>query len=48
MISSSTLLSVCLAAGLSTRRFAYGGPDWAKSFLLDERDQLSEIDIAEL
>ena len=41
VISSSTVLSVCMAAGLSTRRFEYGGVDWGKSFLL-EGDQLTE------
>jgi len=36
------MLRAFMAAGLPTDRFAYGGPDWGKSFLLDERDQISE------
>ena len=36
------LTRACAAAGLPTDRFAFGGRDWDKDFLLDERDQLSE------
>ena len=42
VVSSSSMLRAFMAAGLPTDRFAYGGPDWGKSFLLDERDQISE------
>ena len=31
-----------LHAGLDCRRYAFGGADWGKVFLLDERDQLRE------
>jgi hypothetical protein len=42
VVSSSSMLRAFMAAGLPTDRFAYGGRDWGKSFLLDERDQLTE------
>jgi hypothetical protein len=42
VVSSSSMLRAFMAAGLPTDRFAYCGSDWGKSFLLDERDQISE------
>jgi hypothetical protein len=42
VVSSSTLLCAFMHAGLPHRTFAYGGRDWGKSFVLDERGQLSE------
>jgi hypothetical protein len=44
VVSSSSMLRAFMAAGLPTDRFAYGGSDWGKSFVLDERDQLSELE----
>jgi hypothetical protein len=41
-VSSSQLLRAFMHAGLPHRTLAYGGRDWGKSFVLDERDQLSE------
>jgi hypothetical protein len=43
VLVSATLLSAYMAAGLpesAWRRFALDGADWAKAFLLDERDRL--------
>jgi hypothetical protein len=42
LVSSSTLLSAFIAAGLPHREFADGGRDEHKSLLLDERDRLIE------
>src|SRR6478609_6330827 len=42
VVSSSSMLSAFLAAGLPADQFGYGGRHWRKSFLLDEHDQISE------
>ena len=42
VVSSSSMLRALMAAGLPTDRFAYGGADWGKTFLLDEHDRLTE------
>lgn len=31
-------------AGMPCDRWAYGGADWGKTFVLDERDRLTELD----
>jgi hypothetical protein len=42
LVSSTALLVALMHAGLPHDRFAYGGADWHKSFLLDERGGLTE------
>jgi hypothetical protein len=42
VVSSSALLRAFMHAGLPYRNLAYGGRDWGKTFVLDERDQLTE------
>jgi hypothetical protein len=45
-VVSPTLLSAMMAAGLpeaAYKRFAFGGADWAKAFVLTERDELVEL-----
>jgi hypothetical protein len=45
-VASPTLLSAMMAAGLpeaAYKRFAFGGVDWAKGFVLTERDELVEL-----
>lgn len=42
VVHSDRLLSVFLREGLPVDRFCYGGEDYEKLFLLDERDQLRE------
>jgi hypothetical protein len=41
-VSADMLLCAYSHAGLPWRQFAYGGADWGKSFVLDERDELTE------
>ena len=41
VVSSAQLLRALMRAGLPHDRFAYGGADWRKEFVLDEFDQLS-------
>jgi hypothetical protein len=43
VVSVATLMCVLMHAGLPHRKFAYGGADWSKAFLLDEHDRLSEL-----
>jgi hypothetical protein len=43
-VSSSQLLCALMRAGLPHDAFAFGGRDWGKAFVLDERDQLSELE----
>jgi hypothetical protein len=43
---SPDLLCAMMAAGLpeaAYKRFAFGGADWAKAFVLTERDELVEL-----
>ena len=42
VVSSSSMLRAFMAAGLPTDRFAYGGPDRGKTFMLDENDRVTE------
>lgn len=42
MVSSAQMLRALSLARLPFRQFAFGGADWGKMFVLDERDQLSE------
>jgi hypothetical protein len=42
VVGSATLMCAMQHAGLDYRRYAFGGADWGKVFLLDERDQLRE------
>jgi hypothetical protein len=42
VVSSSQLLRAFIHGGLPHRTLAYGGRDWAKTFALDEHDQLAE------
>ena len=42
VVDSGTIMCALLHAGLPHDAFAFGGRDWGKSFVLDERDQLSE------
>jgi hypothetical protein len=43
VVSSAQILSALMRAGLPYRDFAYGGSAWGKTFVLDERDELSEL-----
>jgi hypothetical protein len=44
VVVSSVQLSAALGhAGLPCDRFWFGGADWHKVYVLDERDQLSEF-----
>jgi hypothetical protein len=46
VLVSATLLSAMMAAGLpesAYKRFAFGGLDWAKAFVLTERGELVEL-----
>ena len=42
-VGSATLMCALMHAGLDYRRFAFGGADWDKVFVLDERDKLTEL-----
>lgn len=42
VVGSATLMRALSHAGLDHRRFAFGGADWGKDFLLGEDDQLRE------
>jgi hypothetical protein len=42
-VGSPTLMSALLHAGQDYRRYAFGGADWGKAFLLDEHDRLTEL-----
>jgi hypothetical protein len=42
VVSAAQLMRAFMHAGLPYRTLAYGGADWHKTFVLDERDQLSE------
>jgi hypothetical protein len=42
VVHSDTLLTVLLREGLPVDRYCYGGPDYEKLFVLDERDQLHD------
>ncbi len=42
VVSSAQLMCALMRAGLPHRQYAYGGAEWDKRFVLDERDQLSE------
>jgi hypothetical protein len=42
VVGAGTLMSGLLHARLDCRRYAFGGADWGKVFLLDERDQLRD------
>ena len=42
VVDSGTIMCALMHAGLPSDDFAYGGRDWGKSFVLDERDQLTE------
>jgi hypothetical protein len=42
VVSSSTLLSAFIDAGLPCREYGFGGRYYKSAFLLDERDKLSE------
>jgi hypothetical protein len=44
VVESGTLMCALLHAGLPSDEYAFGGPDWGKSFVLDERDQLRECE----
>jgi hypothetical protein len=43
-VSSSTLLSAFIAAGLPHSRFGFGGADWHRNYILDENDRLTEYE----
>jgi hypothetical protein len=42
VVSSAQLLHALSRAGLPCDRFAYGGADWRKTFVLDAHDELRE------
>ncbi len=42
-VSSSQLLQALMHAGLPHSQFAYAGGEHGKTFVLDERDQLTEL-----
>jgi hypothetical protein len=43
VVTSAALLKALLHAGQDARRYGYGGADYGKCFVLDERDQLYEL-----
>jgi hypothetical protein len=42
-VSATDLLLALMHAGLPHSRFAFGGADWDKVFVLDKRDGLTEL-----
>jgi len=42
-VDAPYLLRVLSRAGLPCDRFAYGGADWRKAYVLDGRGELSEV-----
>jgi hypothetical protein len=42
VVGAATLMCALMHAGLDCRRYAFGGSDWGKTFVLDERDRLIE------
>jgi hypothetical protein len=42
VVGAATLMCALMDAGMDYRRFAFGGVDWEKTFLLTERDELTE------
>lgn len=42
LVGAATLMCALLHAGLDCRRYAFGGSDWGKTFVLDAQDRLTE------
>jgi hypothetical protein len=42
VVSATTVMCALLHAGVDCRRYAFGGADWGKVFVLDEYDRLTE------
>ena len=42
VVGAATLMRALMHAGLDDRRYAFGGVDWDKAFLLDG-DRLTEL-----
>lgn len=45
-VSSAALMRAATHAGMPSERWAYAGTDWGKTFILDERDRLTEVDVS--
>jgi hypothetical protein len=43
VVGAADLMCALMHAGMDCRRFAFGGADWGKVFVLTERDELVEL-----